>query len=128
MENKKIEGAFDPQILEGEPKGPAHRIATVVVTNEAGRTMRVNTNQLGEMAKKGYTPDNENDVKAAGLGEKTKIEYTLTEVDFEQYTVNELKDFCDGNEPEAIAYKAGWNKPDFIAALLEAEYVPQAAE
>jgi len=114
---------FDPDILETTPRGPAHRIATVVIKNKAGNALRVNTAEVDGFRAKGYAPVDEKSLQPAGFESTKKAEYTLTEKDFEAYTVNELKAFCEDAKP-AIEFKSTWTKPDFIAALLQAKFTP----
>jgi len=116
--------SFDPAILDDTtPRGPAHRIATVVVKNKAGTVLRINTEDVDAYKAKGYSPTDEKSLVAAGFQSAPKTDYALTESDFEAYTVNELRVFCEDAKP-SIDFKSNWNKPDFIAALLQAKFTP----
>jgi hypothetical protein len=100
-------------------KGPLIRMV-----NKAGRVMLVNPDQIDEKKKVGYKVSDDA-VDTAPVTETESDETTVTAKDLTVFTVNDLKEFCEEME---IEFKAGWNKADFVDALLESGFVPPAEE
>jgi hypothetical protein len=96
-----------------------------MMVNKAGRQIKVNDDQVGEKEKAGYKIADGAAATAPPVESGASEETAVTSDELKAFTVNDLKEFCEEME---IDTKAGWNKADYIDALIEADFTPPPIE